>query len=297
MPIVMLLLGGLLGTMIGTLLAGGMVAVAGLPVYGPAQNVLAALLALGPGGILPIVVHPILLLFGAGLGLLVATIFIYVGAAISVLTGTALGEFFSRGVLIGAASSANWLIMSAIPYLSVVAPIIFIVTLLALIPAIAGNRFYERVLGALGWVLPLNYLMLPLGVLVFIVTAPFALAAPAGTGSVRWDWLTWTIETAGGAALALATSAATGFNIGNFTFIPVAAATSPAFTTGVSAHETGHTLSGSAFGGFFYWIGAVDENLIPGAMAGTVRGVAAYSELLAESHFGPRPGRPSIPMW
>jgi hypothetical protein len=294
MPTVMLLVGGLLGTIIGTLLACGMVAAAGLPVYGPAQNVLAALLALGPGGILPHVVHPILMLFGAGLGLLVATIFLYVGAAISFLTGVALGEFFSRGAIIGAASSANWLIMSAIPPLSVFAPIIFVVTLLALIPPIAANRFYQRVLGALGWILPLNYLMLPLGVLLFVVSAPFALAAPAGTGSVRWDWLTWTIETAGGAVLALASAP---FNVGNFTFIPPGVTTSPAFTSGVSAHETGHTLNGSAFGGFFYWIGAVDENLVPGPVAGTVRGAAAYSEMLAEGHFGPGPGRPFIPMW
>src|SRR5262249_9677370 len=141
----------------------------------------------GPGAISSHVVQPILVLFGAGLGLLVATIFLYVAAAISFLRGVALGEFFSRGAIIGAASSANWLIMSAIPRLSVFAGIVFIITLLALIPAIAGNRFYQRVLGALGWVLPLNYLMLPLGVLVFLIAAPFALAAPAGTGSVRWD--------------------------------------------------------------------------------------------------------------
>ncbi|MBZ5547984.1 MAG: hypothetical protein LAO22_08465 [Acidobacteriia bacterium] len=291
MPTVMLLLGGLFGTIIGTLLAGGMVAVAGLPVYGPAHNVLAALLALGPGAILPNVVHPILMLFGAGLGLLVATIFLYAGAAVSVLTGAALGEFFSRGAIIGAASSTNWLIMSAIPRLSVVAGIIFIVTLLALIPPIAGNRFYERVLGALGWVLPLNYLMLPLGVLVFIVTAPFALAAPTGTGSVRWDWLTWTIETAGGAALG-STGFVGGFNIGNFTFISPGVTTSPAFTTTVSAHETGHTLSNSALGGFFYWIGAVDENVPP-----LRRMSAAYAEMLAESHFSGPTGGPFIPMW
>src|SRR5882724_330640 len=137
MPTVMLLVGGLLGTIIGTLLAGGMVAVAALPVYGPAQNVLAALIALGPAGLLPQVILPIGVLFGAGLGLLVATIFLYAGAAISFLTGTTLGEFFSRGVIIGAASSTNWLIMSAIPRLSVLAGIIFIITLLALIPPIA----------------------------------------------------------------------------------------------------------------------------------------------------------------
>jgi hypothetical protein len=284
----MLLLGGLFGTIIGTLLAGGLMAIGGLPVYGPAHNVLAALLALGPAGVLPHVVVPILILAGAGLGLLVATIFLYVGAAIGVLTGS-LSEFFWRGAIIGAASGANLFIMSVIPALAVVAVIIFIITLLALIPPIAGNRFYQRVLGALGWVLPLNYLMLPLGVLVFLITAPFALAAPGG--SVRWDWLTWTVETAGGAALG-ATGFRGGFNIGNFTFIAPGVTVSAGFTTGLSAHETGHTLSGSAFGGFFYWIGAVDENVPPLA-----RGPAAYSELLAESHFSGPTGGPFIPMW
>src|SRR5262249_35297214 len=137
-------------------------------------------------------------------------------------------------------------------------------------------------------------LMLPLGVLVFLIAAPFALAAPAGTGSVRWDWLTWTIETAGGAALGFANSLSPsgGFNLGNFTFIPPVVATSPGFTTGASAHETGHTLSGAAFGGFFYWIGAVDENIPP-----LRRGATAYSEMLAESHFSGPTGRPFIPMW
>jgi len=285
----MLLVGGLFGTIIGTLLSGGLVAIAGLPVYGPAHSVLAALLALGAGAILPHVVQPILILFGAGLGLLVATIFLYAGAAISVVRGAALGEFCSRGAIIGAASSANWFIMSAIPGLSVFAVIIFIITLLSLVPAIAGNRIYESVLAALGWVLPLNYIMLPLGVLVFLITAPFALLSP--TGSVRLDRLTWTIETAGGAALG-SVGGFRGFNIGNFTFIRPGVPTSPTFTTGVSAHETGHTLSGAAFGGFFYWIGAVDEIVPP-----LRRGPAAYSEMLAESHFSGPTGAPFIPMW
>ncbi len=288
MPVVMLLIGGLLGTMIGALLAGGMVALAALPVYGPAQNIAAALLTLGPLGVFSHVTHPIGMLFAAGLGLLVATMFMYLGSAISVLSGSVLGEFFSRGVIIGAASSTNFLVMSAIPWLAFAAPVILIVTLLALIPPIAGNRLYQRVLGALGWVLPLNYLMLPLGILLFIVAAPFAIASPGG--SVRWDWLTWTIETAGGAVLG-ATGFAGGFNVGNFTFISPGVATS-AFTTGISAHETGHTLSGAAFGGFFYWIGAVDENVLP-----LRRGTAAYSEMLAESHFSGPTGTPFIAMW
>jgi hypothetical protein len=286
----MWLIGGLLGVAIGLVLGGGMAALAGLPVYGPVTHVFAALLTLGPVGIATHVVGPISLLFGAGLGLLTATIFIYAAAAMSVITGVALAEFFARGTLVGASAGANLIIMSAIPWLPAgFAPTVFVILLLALIPAIAANRFYQRVLGALGWVLPMNYLMLPLGVALFLVAAPFAIAAPAG--SIRWDWLTWSLETSGG--FVLATVASTSFNVGNFTFFPGAPILAPtAFTAGASAHETGHTLNGGAFGGFFYWIGAVDENVPP-----LRRGGAAYSEMLANSHFGGIPGGPTLPMW
>jgi hypothetical protein len=285
MPTLMLLLGGLIGAGVGLLLGGGMAGLAGLPVYGPITQIFVTLLSLGPAAPGAVVLS-IGMLFGAGLGLLAATIFIYAGAALSVVLGVALGEFFARGMLIGASAGANLIIMSAIPWLPVgFGPIVFIILLLALFPPVAANRFYQRVLGALGWVLPSNYLMLPLGLLLFLVAAPFAIAAPAGT--VRWDWLTWSVETTGG--LLLATFAGTSFNVGNFTFSPFPPT---GFTTGASAHETGHTLNGGAFGGFFYWIGAVDENVPPLA-----RGASAYSEMLANSHFGGILGAPTLPMW
>jgi hypothetical protein len=282
----MLVLGGLIGTGIGLVLGGGMAALAGLPIYGPIVQVFATLIALGPFGAPGYVIHSIGMLFGAGLGLLVVTIFMYSAAALSVITGATLAEFLSRGMMIGASTGANFIIMSAIPWLPIgFAPTVSIILLLALFPPIAANRFYQRVLGALGWILPLNYLMLPLGLLLFLVAAPFALASP--TGTVLWDWLTWSLETTGG--LVLVTLASTSFNIGNFTF---SNAPPTGFTTGASAHETGHTLNGGAFGGFFYWIGAVDENVPPLA-----RGAAAYSEMLANSHFGGILGAPTLPMW
>src|SRR6266480_1729379 len=118
MPTVMLLLGGLIGTMIGAVLGGGMAAAAAVPLYGPIQSVFAAILSLSPiAGLFPHVITPIGLLFGAGLGFFVAATFVYVIAAVGVLTGAALLEFFSRGVLIGMASMVNWMIMSAIPRL------------------------------------------------------------------------------------------------------------------------------------------------------------------------------------
>jgi hypothetical protein len=295
---ILIILGGILGLVLGALLSGGMVAVAGLPVYGPASSIVVAILASGLVGAFMTVLKPIVILFSAGFALLVATIFVYVGSAVSLL-GVAPGpggviapppgERFCRGILIGMASSVNFLVLSAIPALSWLGIIVFIVTLLALIPPVAGNRFYQRVLGALGWILPMNYLMLPLGILLFLIAAPAALAAPGG--GVRWDWLTWTVETRGGVILGTFATGG-GFNVGNFTFIRPGVPTSPAFTSTVSAHETGHTLSNSAFGGFVYWIGAVDENVPPLA-----RMSLAYTELLAEGHFNGPTGGPDIPMW
>lgn len=291
MPVFMLVLGGFLGIVTGLVLGGGMAALAGLPVYGPVMTVLSALATLGPGAIGSHVLHPIGMLFGAGLGLLALSIFVYAFAAIGVITGVVLGERFSRGMLIGLAASVNGLVLSLIPWMPPgMGLVVFIVQILALIPAIAANPFYESVLGLSGWISPLNYLMLPLGVLMFLIAAPFAIAGIAtGTGSVRFDIVTWTIETSGGFVLRTFSPAAA-FNIGNFTFLP---APSPfSFTVaGTPAHETGHTLNCAAFGGFVYWIGAYDENVVPLA-----RGPTAYTELLANSHFG-GVGGPILPMW
>lgn len=291
MPTLIMIIGGLIGAIFGVLLGTGMAAVAGLPLYGPVTTVFAALIGTGIlPGILPIVVHPIGMLFGAGLGLLALTIFVYAAAAIATIGGSALAEMFARGTLIGLSAGANLVILAAIPWLPPgFGPTVFLILMLACIPVVAANRFYQRVIGALGWVLPMNYLMLPLGVLLFLIAAPFALVA-GGTAAIRWDWLTWTVETNGGFILTTFGRAGGAFNIGNFTFIVTTPATFT-FTSGLSAHETGHTLNGSAFGGFFYWIGAVDENIPPLA-----RMSAANSEMLANDHFG-GVGGPTITMW
>jgi hypothetical protein len=58
----------------------------------------------------------------------------------------------------------------------------------------------------------------------------------------------------------------------------------------LSAHETGHTLNGCALGGFVYWIGAYDQNVLPLRPRSL-----AHTEMLANGHFGGAAG-PSIPM-
>jgi len=63
-------------------------------------------------------------------------------------------------------------------------------------------------------------------------------------------------------------------------------------TGGLSDHETGHTLSVAALGGFYAWINAIDQNIPP-----LRRSTRAYGELVANSHFGGILGQPSVTVW
>jgi hypothetical protein len=294
----MILVGGLLGIPVGGLLAAGFIAAAGFHVYGPAGTIFAALATLGLPAIFPVVVVPLLILLGLGLALLIATIFAYAWCAVVTL-GVAVptspplaltpapAELVGRGFLLGLAIGVNVAVMSTIPVLWPAATLLLPVLVGSLIPPIAASRPYQVALGAAGWVLPLNYLMLPVGIALFLVNAPTAI------GSIRFDPGTMTIESRGG-FVASFMSPGTAFNLGNFTFLgssfvppPLPTFTGPS----ISTHETGHTLSGAALGGFFFWIGAIDENAIRMTPA------LAYSELLAESHFGGATGGPFLPMW
>lgn len=301
----MIVLGGLVGVMLGVLLGATMHAVGSVPMFGPASAIFTAIVTTGLLGVSTHVVAPIIFLLAAGLGVLAATVFVYAAAAVSLIglvaaggAGTALTppltELFTRGILIGLSASVNFVLMSTVPALAPFAAPVGTIVLLAVIPPIAANRaVYQGLLGLFGWILPLNYIMLPLGILLFIVNAPFALAA-GGIGAFRFDFGTFTIETTGGAivgflfSLGPATSA--GFNLGNFTFIRPGVAGGAFGGTTLSSHEVGHTVTNAAFGGFFGLINAVDENILPR------RGPAAYGELIPESHSAER-GFQSLPMW
>ena len=163
-------------------------------------------------------------------------------------------------------------------------------TLAAAIPGVSGLVGYQFVIGWLSWLLPMSYIffVLPLGILLFLVAAPAAIAL-SGIGAVRFDVRTCTFETTGGGVIAflaaIAPAGFAGFNLGNFTFLrlaagaPLAAAQGSFVTPSVSSHETGHTLNLAAFGGAFHFCNAIDENLGP-----MPRGRLAYGELTAESH-------------
>jgi hypothetical protein len=118
--------------------------------------------------------------------------------------------------------------------------------------------------GLLNWIMPMPWLVKPLGVLLFVINLPSAVAA-FGPAAVRFDVLTSTVETAGGIT-AFVPGTFGGFNLGEFTYlVPRPPAAGPGVRTpfgapGLCAHETGRTITVAAFGGAHGWLNAIDEN-------------------------------------
>jgi hypothetical protein len=192
------------------------------------------------------------------------------------------GELFARGLMIGLTAALNAAALSLIPrfgpFLGAWA---FTVVSLAAIIFVARNRVFQGFLGWSAWLLPMSYFATAIGLVLFLVNAPFAFAA-RGIGAFALDFTTGVIETAGGTPIGL-TGFPGGFSLGNFTFITpagIAIGVVPAsfLSSSVSSHETGHSLNTAAMGGIVLWINAIDENIAPKRMN------LAYGELTAEGH-------------
>ena len=206
------------------------------------------------------------------------------------------GEFFARGVLIGLNAAISAILLVPVPGVGLLlAGWAFVLISLAAVLFVARNRVYQGFLGWSGWLFPMSWLATAVGLLLFVVNAPFAFTL-FGLGAFAIDWTTGVIETRGG-LVSLGTGR--GFSLGNFTFLMGATAAGAAagrFTApSVSSHETGHSLNTAAMGGVVLWINAVDENIVPG------RANLAYGELCAEGHSRNMPGTPindfSLRLW
>jgi hypothetical protein len=202
-------------------------------------------------------------------------------------------ELLMRGFLIGLTAALNlalWALVP-IPFAWLLGLILAIIGLLAVFPGVAITVPYQAVLGWSSWLRPMSWFATAVGLLLFLFNLPFALAA-FGPAAVRFDSLTSTVETTGGALIGI-TGFSGGFNLGNFTFLtpgpPAGLPFGPPPAGGsLSSHETGHTLNVAAFGGLFNWVNALDEN------PPVSRRSFAYGELTAESHF-PRAGTAAGP--
>lgn len=188
-------------------------------------------------------------------------------------------ELFVRGFIIGLGASVNFALWTIFSGSQAVGVAFAFVTLVATVPGVSAVPGYQTVLGWASWLLPMSHIFFvtPVGLLFFL------LALVSGGAAFRFDVFTCTIETAGGGFVSFLFSIASfaGFNLGNFTFLAPGVTPTPTFLQpGISAHETGHTLSLAAFGGVYHWIGMIDQSVPP-----LDRSTSAYSELTAESHF------------
>lgn len=195
--------------------------------------------------------------------------------------GSGFGEFM-RGFMIGFNAGLNMIIATAL-FGPVVGVALGVINFLAAFDGIASNPIYQGILGWSSWLMPMSWLATAVGLIFFVinvVVAFFTYWIPGWLGFSGWDaarinsisidWGTGTIVTHGG----LLTVQGGGYNLGNFAYIH----RDSAFTTSLLQHEAGHTLNVAAYGSIFHFVGAIDENVIPG------RGANAYAEKLADSN-------------
>ena len=196
--------------------------------------------------------------------------------------GTGFGEFM-RGFMIGLNAGLNAIIATAL-FGPVVGIALGVINFLAAFDTIAASPVYQGILGWSSWLMPMSWLATGVGLLFFVINLVVAgvtlnQVSAVSISSISIDWGTGTIMTSGG--LIRPAGGSTGFNLGNFVFL------SPGSTAG--QHETGHTLNVAAYGAIFHYIGAIDENVVPG------RGAGAYAERFADSHDPTTAG--TLPTW
>jgi hypothetical protein len=238
--------------------------------------------------------------------LFIATLFAYVLSAVAtiVLMGPAAAaaalptdplESFAGGFLTGLSAGVNFGLWALVPFGMPIGIVLGIICFLVVFPPVSRSLGFQAVLGWSSWIMLYSWLATGIGLLLFLINLPFALST-LGPGALRLDVMTGTIETTGG-IVGITGFVGGGFNLGNFSFLSPGPGVglgiqTPFGATGLSAHETGHTLSVPGFGGIFHWINAVDENVPP-----LRRLRAAYGELIAESHFPAPLPRRHVRIW
>jgi RHS repeat-associated protein len=223
---------------------------------------------------------------GVGLGILaiigvIALVTVsYVVAANN--QGTALGEFF-RGFMIGlnAGLNATFLAMMG-PVGAFLGGFVGTLIFLSAFDTIASNEIFQGILGWSNWLMPMSWLVIGLGAIMWILNGLghlilWEIPNLWGGGveffritDFRMDWSTGMLATRGG-WVANANMWDTAFNMGNFSYVD-------ANSTGWHMdHEAGHNLSLATFGSIFHFVGFFHEMGV---------GRTAFSEVLADSNDG-----------
>jgi RHS repeat-associated protein len=206
--------------------------------------------------------------------------------------GSGIGEFF-RGFMIGlnAGLNAAFLTMMGGGVLGgVVGTLIF----LSAFDTIANNEVYQGILGWSNWLMPMSWLVLGLGAVMWVLNGLghlifWSIPQLWGGGvqffritGFKMDWSTGMLATKGGWVANLNTID-TAYNMGAFAYVD---ANSSSWHLD---HEAGHNLNLGAFGSIFHFVGFIHE-------MGTPAGAGALSEQLAESN-DPVGSGSTVPMW
>jgi hypothetical protein len=230
------------------------------------------------------------------------------------LTWTLLPWLFQWMPVVGPALllSSNLLAIAGI--------VIGFANLMALDESVCADRNYAAFMGWTSWVAAGSTLVNLLGTLFWLLSV---VASWLGVRlvSVTPEWWTGTWVVHGGPMFLTILPASwvtalglspipTAYNLGTFLFVDGSlGATSPSVfklpagggalmqggtAVGLTFHETGHTLNLASFGSWFHAIGAIDENVVQGAIGST--GLSTYSEILPEGHARDST-RPWFPLW
>jgi RHS repeat-associated protein len=209
--------------------------------------------------------------------------------------GTGVGEFF-RGFMIGLNAGLNAAFLAMMGPIGVVIGIFVGVTIfLGSIDAVANNEVYQGILGWSNWLMPMSWLVLGLGAIMWILNGLGHIVLwwipQLWGGGVQYfritgfkmDWSTGMLATRGG-WIANLNTIDTAYNMGAFAYVD----------TNSSGwhldHEAGHNLSLGAFGSIFHFVGFIHE-------MGTSAGSGAFSEQIADSNDPAVGSGSSVPMW
>jgi RHS repeat-associated protein len=208
--------------------------------------------------------------------------------------GNGIGEFF-RGFMIGlnAGLNATFLAMMG-PVGAFLGGFVGTLIFLSAFDSVANNEAYQGILGWSNWLMPMSWLVLGLGAVMWVLNGLghlifWSIPQLWGGGiqffritGFKMDWSTGMLATRGGWVANLNTID-TAYNMGAFAYVD----------TNSSGwhldHEAGHNLSLGAFGSIFHFVGFIHE-------MGTPAGASAFSEQLAESN-DPVGSGSSVPMW
>lgn len=198
--------------------------------------------------------------------------------------GNAWGEFF-RGFMIGlnAGMNAAFLTMMG-PVGAFLGGFVGTMIFLSAFDTIAGNEFHQGVLGWSNWLMPMSWLVIGLGAIMWILNGLGHLllwSIPSlWDGGVeffritgfRMDWSTGMLATRGG-WVSNANVIDTAYNMGNFSYVDNNS------SGWHMDHEAGHNLNLAVFGSIFHFVGFIHE-------MGTGAGSSAFAEVMAESNNG-----------